>query len=136
MSTTKSFIYEIQHQISQVFMNKQSWKRLKRRKHENAVEDHLISLHLDAVSSLLSIPPGYVFSLFFSITLFSFLSLFFLNGQGVKSAVWSPTPASTVYFSALLCDWPLVTMAVTLAVGSGGRTSQLLRWTACRQNRK
>lgn len=63
MSTTKSFIYEIQQQISQVFMNKQSWKRLKRRKHENAVEDHLISLHLDAVSSLLSIPPGYLFSL-------------------------------------------------------------------------
>lgn len=72
-----------------------------------------------------------------SIYHFIFLSVsaFFLNGEGLQSSVWSPTPASAVYFSGLLRDWPSVTMAATLAVGSGGRTSQLLRWTACREHR-
>lgn len=41
-------------------------------------------------------------------------------------------PQST---SALFCDWWVVTMAATSAVGSGGRTSRRLRWRACRRQR-
>lgn len=80
-----NFIDDILQQISQTvkfqsFRQQTNLEKVKKEKNRRTQSKTIWSLHLDVVSSLLSKLPGHLFPLpSLSITLSSFLSLFFLN---------------------------------------------------------
>lgn len=119
-----------------VFINKQTYKRLKENDVRTPSERNMWSLHLDRASSSLSVPVVCFLSSSLSITLSFFLSVRYSHKTARRSnqlfGQRLQQPQST---SALFCDWRVVTMAATSAVGSGGMTSQRLRWRACRRQR-